>query len=101
MTKFLPVFGQNQQKLTILEVYTLVSQFLSDILGNKNNFCLPEGLKIKILLKEFHLLACLGPNVGPCWVKNSEKGYFHNSYLTPNPVLPKREVLKSHSLLAN
>ena len=49
------------------------SQSLSHILGNKYNFCLYEGLKINILLKEFHILACLGQSVGPCWVKNGKK----------------------------
>ena len=66
MTKFSPVLGQKQQKVTILllEVYTLVSQSLSHIIGNKYDFCPSEGLKIKILLKEFHILACLGPKCG-------------------------------------
>ena len=49
----------------MLEVYTIVSQSLSHILGNKYNFCISEGLKIKILLKEFHILACLWPKFGP------------------------------------
>ena len=46
-------------------VYTLVNQSLSHVLGNKYNFCSSEGLKIKILLKEFHILACLRPKCGP------------------------------------
>ena len=40
-------------------------------------------------------------NVGPGWVKNGKKGYIHTSHLTPNPVFLKKEVLKSHSLLAH
>ena len=33
--------------------------------------------------------------MGPGWVKNGKKGYFYTSHLTPNPVFPKKEVLKS------
>ena len=33
--------------------------------------------------------------MGPGWVKNEKKGYFHTSHLTPNPVFPQKEVLKS------
>ena len=32
--KFLPILGQKYQKVTIFEVFTLVSQSLSHILGN-------------------------------------------------------------------
>ena len=40
-----------------------------------------------------------GQNVGPGSVKNDKKGYFHTSHFTCNPVVPKKEVLKSHILL--
>ena len=43
-----------------------------------------------------HNWAFWGQNVGPGWLKNSTKGYFHTSHLTPNP---KIKFLKSHSLL--
>ena len=40
------------------------------------------GSKSKNLFKESHIWACWCQNVGPSWVKNSKKGYFHNSHLT-------------------
>ena len=54
-----------------------------------------------MLLKEFLIWAFWGPDVGPGWVKNGKKGYFHISYLTINPVFPKNKVLNSHSLLTD
>ena len=53
----------------------------------------------KMLLNEFLIWAFWGKNVGPGWVKNSKKGFLHTSHLTTNPVLPKIEVLNSHSVL--
>ena len=45
---------------------------------------------------------------GPFWAKmwvqfgsKMQKGYFHTSYDTPNPVFPENEVLTIHSLLIN
>ena len=61
-----------------------------------------------VFTRDWHLKFCLknsifgpfwGQNVGPGWVKNDKNGYFHTSHLTPNSVFPKKEVLKSHSLL--
>ena len=52
-----------------------------------------------MLFKEFLIWAFSGQNVGPSWLKNSKKGCFHASHLSANPVLPKNEVLKSHSVL--
>ena len=40
-----------------------------------------------------------GQNVGPGWDKNDKNGYFQTNHLTPNSVFPKKEVLKSHSIL--
>ena len=67
---------------------------------SKYNFSLPKGLKIKILFKKFHILAFWGPKCGPMLGQKWQKCYFHTSHLNPNPVFPKREVLKRHSLLA-
>ena len=39
--------------------------------------------------------------MGPSWVKNGKKDYFHTSHLTFSPFFPKREVFKSHSLLVH
>ena len=85
----MPIFGQKLQKVTILEVFTLVSQSLSHILGN-NTAYLSKGLKMKIIFNEFQKL-----------VKNSKKDYFYTIHFTPNLFLPKKEVLKSHSLLTH
>ena len=41
-----------------------------------NNFYLFEGLKIKILLKEFHIVACLGPKYGPMLGQKCQKRPF-------------------------
>ena len=91
---------QKLPKVTILEVFTLVSQSISHILSN-NIACLSKGLKTKILFKEFHILVFSGPNVDPGWVKNGKKRLFSYQTLTPNPVSPKKEVLKSHSFLSH
>ena len=32
-----------------------------------------------------------GQNVGLIWVKNYKRGYFHTSYLYPNPVFPEKQ----------
>ena len=63
--------------------------------------CLSKASKIKILFKEFHISVIWGQNVGFDWVKNCKKGYFHPRHLTLNPGFPKKEVLKSHSLLTH
>ena len=47
----------------------------------------------KMLFKEFFIWAFWGQNLGPGWVKNGKKIFFHTSHLSTNPVLPKNEVL--------
>ena len=87
-----------------IEVFTIFSQSLSHILGNNDipSFCLSKGLKIKTLfIREFHIWIFWGPKLGPGWVKNDEKAFFMPATSTPNPVFPKKEVLKSLSLLTN
>ena len=48
--------------MTVLEVFTLVSQSLCPILG-KYNFCLFKGLETKILLKEFKNFGMFGAKI--------------------------------------
>ena len=87
--------------MTILEVLTLVSQSLSHIPGNNIASVFQRDWKWKLCLRNPIFWPLWGQNVGPCWVKNGKKGYFDTSHLTPNPVFPKTEVLKRHSLLAH
>ena len=56
---------------------------------------------LKMLFKEFLIRALSGQTVGPGWVKNGKKDFFHTSHLTANPVFPKNKVLNSHSLLTH
>ena len=51
------------------------------------------------MFKEFRIWAIWGQNVGPIWVKNGKKGYFHDSHLTPSRVFPKSKEIFSMSLL--
>ena len=51
--------------------------------------------------KEFFTWALWDQNVGPGWVKNDKKGYFHTSHLTTNPFFPKNKILNSHSSLTH
>ena len=69
----------------------------SDILFN--NFTLVSRKVTKMLFKIFLIWVFRGQNVGPGWVKNGKKGFFHTSHLSANPVLPKNEVLNNHSVL--
>ena len=52
-----------------------------------------------MLFKEFLTWAFWDQNVGLSRVKNVKKVFFHTSHLSVNPVLPKDEVLNSHSVL--
>ena len=88
-----------QQKVTILEVFTLISQSLNHILSNNIAFVFLKDWKLKINITNSIFEPFGGQNVGPGWVKNDKKGYFRTSPLTVNPVFTKKEVLKSNSLL--
>ena len=46
-----------------------------------------------MMFKEFLIWAFWVQNVGPGWVKNGKKGFFHTSDLSVNLVLPKNKVL--------
>ena len=87
--------------MTILEVFTLISQSLSHILSNNIAFVFLRDWKLKIDLRNSIFGPFGGQNVGPGWVKNDKKDYFRTSPLTLNPVFTKKEVLKSNSLLAH
>ena len=76
-TKYLPILGQKEQKVNILEDFALVSQSLSLIIGiNIASVFLIKGLKIEILLKEFCILAFLGPKCGPMLGQKWQKRLF-------------------------
>ena len=92
---------KNSKRWLFLEVFTLVSQSLCNILGNNIASVSLQDWKLKFCLRNYILEPFSGQNVGPDWVKNDKKRYFHTSYLTPNPVFPKKEVLKSYSLLTH
>ena len=53
----------------------------------------------KMLLKEFLIWTFWSQNVGPGWVKNDNKGFFHTSHLSANSMLHKNKVLNIHSVL--
>ena len=76
----MPILGQKEQKVIILEVFTLVSHSLSHILRNNTTSVFlstkPKGLKIQTLLKEFHILAFLGPKCGPMLGQKWQKRLF-------------------------
>ena len=74
-----------------IELFTLVSQSLSHILGNNIASVFLKDWQLKFCWKNFIFGPFWGQNVGPGWVKNDSKGYFHTSHLTHNS-----EVLKSH-----
>ena len=85
--------------MTFLELFTLVSQSLSHVLGNNIVSVILRYSKLKFCLRTSILgllgLKC-GSRLGQKWQKN-----FHTSLLTPNPVFPKKEVLKSHSFVTH
>ena len=49
--KYMPIFGQKLQKVTILEVFTLVSQSLSHILGSNITSVFLRDRKFKVCLR--------------------------------------------------
>ena len=68
---------------------------VSHTLGNNIASVFLRDWKLKFCLRNSIFGPFGGQNVGPGWVKNGKKGYFHTSHL----ILPKKEVLKNHSLL--
>ena len=99
--KNLPIFGSKIAKSDYFQGFYFSQSVLSHIIGNNIAFVFLIDWKLRFFLKEFLIYAFLGQNVGPVWVKNDKKGYFHTSHFTPNPVFPKNKVLNSLSLLTH
>ena len=60
----------NSKKVTILEVFTLVSQSLRHILGNNIASVFRRDWKLKFLLRNSIFGPFRSQNVGPGWFKN-------------------------------
>ena len=91
------ILARLRSKIAKSNYFTLVCQSLSHGLGNKYNFCSSEGLKIKILLKEFHILACLGSKCGPMILGQKWK---KKAMFIPATSLPTQFSLKEKFLRA-
>ena len=87
--------------MTISDVFTLVCQSLSHILGNNIASVFIRDWKLKFGLRNSIFGPFWGQNVAPGWVKNDKNGCLHTSHLAPNSDFPEKEVLKSHSLLTH
>ena len=95
-------FWVKEQKVTILELFTLVSQSLSHVLDNIIASVFIMDWKLKFCLRNSISGSFGGQNVVPGLVKNDKNIFFFDTrHLTSNSVLPKKEVFKSHSLLTH